>query len=41
MSCLLLTCKVLKKQYIGKTVDRFGLRWNNYKESNRKFLRGE
>ena len=37
----LLTCKVCKKQYTGKTVDRFRLRWNNYKESDRKFLRGE
>ena len=37
----LLTCKVCKKQYTGKTVDRFRLRWDNYKESNRKFLRGE
>ena len=41
--CLIyiLTCKVFKKQYTGKTVDRFRLRWNNYKESDRKFLRGE
>ena len=37
----LFTCKVCKKQYTGKTVDRFRLRWNNYKESGRKFLRGE
>ena len=37
----LLTCKVCKKQYTGKTVARFRLRWNNYKESNGKFLRGE
>ena len=37
----LLICKVYKKQYTGKTVDRFRLRWNNYKESNRKFLKGE
>ena len=37
----LLTCKVCKKPYTGKTVDRFRLRWNNYKESDRKFLRGE
>ena len=36
----LLTCKVCKKQYTEKTVDRFRLRWNNYKESNR-FLKGE
>ena len=37
----LLTCKVCKKQNTGKTVNRFRLRWNNYKESNRKFLPGE
>ena len=36
-----LTCKVCKKQYAEKTVDRFRLRWTNYKESDRKFLRGE
>lgn len=41
MSCLLFTCNVFKKQYKGKTVDRFRLRWYNYKESNRKFLRGD
>ena len=35
------TRNVRKKQYTGKTVDRVRLRWNNYKESNRKFLRGE
>ena len=33
-------CKVCKKQYTGKTVYRFRLRWNNYK-GNRKFLRGK
>ena len=36
-----MTCKVCKIQNTGKTVDRFRLRWNNYKGSNRKFLRGE
>ena len=36
-----MTWEVCKKQYAGKTVDRFRLRWNNYKESDRKFLRGE
>ena len=36
-----LTCKVCKRQYTAKTVDRFRLRWNNYKERDRKFLRGE
>ena len=41
--CLIyfLTCKVCKKQYTGKSVDRFRLRTNNYKDSDRKFLRGE
>ena len=38
----LLTWKVCKKQYTGKTVvERFTLRWIKYKESDRKFLRGE
>ena len=37
----LLTCKVCAKQYTGKTVDKFRSRWNNYKDSDRAFLRGE
>ena len=37
----LLTCKVCGKQYTGKTVDKFRSRWNNYKDSDRAFLRGE
>ena len=38
----LLKQKVCKKQYTGKTVDKFRLRWNNYtEESDRKFLRDE
>ena len=36
-----LTCKVCKKQYTGKTVDRFRWRWDSYKESDMKLLRGE
>ena len=28
-------------QYVGKTVDDFRLRWNNYKDDNRKYLRKE
>ena len=36
-----MTSKVCKKQYTEKTVDRFRLPWNNYKESNRRFLKGE
>ena len=31
----------LEQHYAKKTVDRFRLRWNNYKESDTKFLRGE
>ena len=37
----LLTCKVCDKQYTGKTVHKFRSRWNNYKDSDRTFLRGE
>ena len=37
----LLTCKVCRKQYTGKTVDKFRSRWNNYKDLYRAFLRGE
>ena len=33
--------QVCKKRHAGKTVDRFRFRWNNYKESDMKFLRGE
>ena len=28
-------------QYVGKTVDEFRLRWNNYKDNNRKYFRKE
>ena len=28
-------------QYAGKTVDDFRLRWNNFKDNNRKYLRKE
>ena len=28
-------------QYVGKTVDGLRLRWNNYKNSNRKYLTKE
>ena len=37
----LLTCKVCGKQYTGKKVDKFRSRWNNYKDSDRAFLRSE
>ena len=36
-----MTCNVCKKQYTGKRVNRFRLRWDKHKESDRKFLRGE
>ena len=28
-------------QYVASTTDKFRLRWNNYKENNRKAKRGE
>ena len=31
----LISCKVCGLQYVGSTVDRFRLRWNNYKCSQR------
>ena len=37
----LLSCKVCGLQYVGSTTDKFCLRWNNYKENDRKALRGE
>ena len=37
----LLKCKVCKKQYVGETTDAFRLRWNNYKNKDRKFQRNE
>ena len=41
--CLIyfLTCKVSLKLYVGQTVDKFRLRWNNYKNNNRKYQRLE
>ena len=27
--------------YVGKTVDEFWIRWNNYKMNNRNFLKGQ
>ena len=36
----LLSCKVCGRQYTGQTVDEFRYRWNNYKDNNRKSLRG-
>ena len=29
------------KQYTGKTVDKFGSRWNNYKDNDRAFVRDQ
>ena len=37
----LLSCKVRGLQYAGSTTDKFRLRWNNYKDNNRKAKRGE
>ena len=37
----LLTYNKCKMQYVSKTVDAFRLRWNNYKDNNRKHLRKE
>ena len=37
----LLSCKVCGLQYVGFTTDKFHLHWNNYKENDRKALRGE
>ena len=36
-----LNCNVCKNQDTAKTVCGFRLRWNNYQESDRKFLKGE
>ena len=30
----LLTCQKCLKQYVGRTVDKFRLRWNNYKNNS-------
>ena len=37
----LLSCKVCGQQYTGQTVDEFRYRRNNYKDNNRKSLRGD
>ena len=37
----LLTCNKCKIQYVGKTVDEFRLRWNNYKDNKRNYLKKE
>ena len=33
--------KVCKKQYVGGTKDSLRLRWNSYKNNDRKFQRNE
>ena len=42
-NCLiyLLTCKCCDKQHVGETADEFRLRWNNYKNNDRKNVRNE
>ena len=42
-NCLIysLKCKVCGLQNVGLKANKFGLRWNNYKENDRKPLRGE
>ena len=37
----LLSCKICGLQYLGSTTDPFRLRWNNYKDNNRKAERGK
>ena len=37
----LLSCKVCDLQYVSSTIDKFRVRWNNYKENNRKAKKGE
>ena len=32
----LLFCKVCRLQHVGSTTDKFRVRWNSYKENNRK-----
>ena len=41
--CLIypLTCNICGKQHTGKKVDKFRSRWNNCKDGDRAFLRGE
>ena len=37
----LLTCKRCMLEYVGKTVDEFRIRLNNYKMNDRNFLKGQ
>ena len=36
-----MSCKVCGLQYVGSTTDKFRFRWNNFKENDRKVLRGQ
>ena len=36
----LISCKVFGLQYVGATIDRFCLRWNNHRRSHRIALEG-
>ena len=42
-NCLIyfLTCKCYGKQYVGETTEEFRLRWNNYKNNDRKNAQNE
>ena len=37
----LLSCKVCGLQYVGSTTEKCRFHWNNYKENERKALRGK
>ena len=36
---LLLSCKFCGLKYVGSKTDKFGFRWNNYNENDRKALK--
>ena len=36
----LLNCKICGIQYVSQTIDKFRLRWNNYKDNARKATKG-
>ena len=37
----LLSCKICRMQKVCTTADKFRLKWNNYKDNDRKAQRGE
>ena len=37
----MLTCNKCMLQFVGKTVDEFRFRWNNYKMNDRNFVKGQ